>query len=280
MQKIVMAPAGQGDWSWIWSKLCHVADEIAEVRVPSGWPNRTVPFIELCGLKADYLDIDYPTIQANMAVHGCETWAGYREHPACGMAVSANRHLELGKPLAEYLPDLPTDYHYPLPVTQEDIDVAARLTQDLPRPLIGISCASYRGSEAWKTWGRGEWTDCLQRMQAEGLTPVLLGGFWDDLTHYVATNLSLPDLVGKTSVAECVAVLNALDGYVGFSSGLGVIRTVLRKSSFMLWPEFQCDLATSWPDPEDLETGKYEPSPWDPVDTVWPYLYKHFKQNV
>ncbi len=51
----IIVPAGIGDWSWMWSKLYGVRNEISSVRVVDGAPRRTVPYIQACGIKdADY----------------------------------------------------------------------------------------------------------------------------------------------------------------------------------------------------------------------------------
>ena len=277
MKKVLTCPAGIGDFSWVWSKLVHVKDEIEKISIVDGWPNRTTPYVELCGMKSDYVPIDYTAIQMNMALHKCQRWEEYRVHPVASMCTSANYHLELGHRLEEWLPDLPTDFHYPLFVKPETSKKAVSLLADLKHPIVGISCASYRGSEAWKTWGRAEWVDLLLRIQAEGWQPLLLGGFWDDLTYTVGCELDLPDLVGKTDVETAVAILDLLDGYIGFSSGLGVVRTVLDRSALMLWPAHQKELSDSWAPPDMLESRRYTAIQWNPVADVWPVVKRHLQ---
>lgn len=282
--KSLLVPAGIGDFSWIWSKLYSVRNDILQFLVVDGWPHRTVPYIELCGAKASYEVADYQTILLNSALHGCTTWKQYMSYDAEGMSISANLHLEMGKPLRDFLPDLPTTYHYPLYYEHCNEEVDSLLQTTLRRggnPRVGISCASYRGSEAWKTWGRTEWCDIVRRVLRDGWQPVLLGGFWDDLTRSVAHTLDIPDLVGKTNVGEGVALLNKLDAYIGFSSGLGVVRTVLRKGALMLWPEFQLKLSTSWAPPEYFESGKYVALPWCSTDDAWVSIkqYLDYERN-
>src|SRR5262245_60065511 len=53
----IIAPAGIGDWSWMWSKLWFVRDQITSVRIVDGAPRRTVPYVLACGIK----DADYDT---------------------------------------------------------------------------------------------------------------------------------------------------------------------------------------------------------------------------
>ena len=271
MIEVVGVPSGIGDVSWIYSKLKHVGP--LGYKIADGWPYRTKQFLELLPqvkwteyAPFTYRDIiNFEQVQ-NIGFH--PTWKDISNRGFEECLIEANRHLELGKPLKDWMPDLPTDYHYEIRVPQEDEDRAFALLDGLklPKPIWGISAASYRGSEAWKTWGYAEWSRFLKMFLAEaGGSILLLGGFWDDLTATLADD-GYEDIVGKTSIGTAVEILNQIDGYIGFSSGLGVIMTVLNKPTFMLWPDHQVELSTSWADPDMLVCGKYATSLWrDPV---------------
>lgn len=287
----IVVPSGQGDFSWSWSKLCSVKNEIDSIGVVDGWPYRSKEFIELCHPEAhcDYdknfrYDMILSSQQALGISHKHEpTWEKIRSLPHVRdgnpLLLECNKHLEAGKPLSTWLPDLPTEYHYPLNISVKDRESAAkkliRCLAEHPMkdgPTVGVSCASYRGAEAWKTWKAEEWVDLLKRVMKMGWRPVLMGGNWDDLTYSVACELDLPDLVGKTSVPEMVEVLRLLDSYVGYSSGMNVIRTVLNEPALAFWPDFQNELRDSWAPPKMLEERRYVSHLWRPVDTVWPVV--------
>ena len=186
------------------------------------------------------------------------------------LMLEPNQHLEMGKPLADWMPDLPTTYHVPMYVTDEDSTRAKRLLANMPRPITAISCASYRGSEAWKTWGYAEWSPFLKRLHAEvGGTILLLGGFWDDLTSRIAEQDGYPDLVGKTNMGQLVAILRQCEQVVGFSSGLGMLHACEWGKTFLLWPDHQVELSRSWADPAMLDAGTYDTSLWRHPDEVW-----------
>lgn len=304
----IIAPAGIGDWSWMWSKLCHVKDEITKVRIIDGAPRRTVPYVKACGIEeADYDRDIYDskgeivessitrgqyqmilTVESaqHLMWHDHPTWERIRNLNVQNVLLEANQHLEQGLPLSEWLPDLPTDYHYPLYVSDDDKQRARQITvrsilgdrysaghKMKDGPVVGISCASYKGSEAWQTWRKEEWIEFLKRVMAIGWRPLLVGGGWDDLTYAVACELDLPSTVGKTSVPQMIEQMGILDSYIGFSSGMNVIRTVLNKPAFALWPcNDRCDqqlLSTSWAPPKMLEEERYVAVTWRPVDDVW-----------
>lgn len=286
-------PAGIGDFSWAWSKLCHLKDRIDSIQVCDGWPHRTVPYIELCFENADkspkvgYGDFNYITIQLFTKSNGIEnpTLEKLLSMKDYGrILLEPNQHLELGRRLEDWIPDLPCNFHYPLYTSFANHSAMMKLLKALEEKqvphdaqIVGISCASYRGSEAWKTWGREEWKDCLQRLIKRGWYPLILGGFWDDLSYTLACELNLPDLVGKTNIAECVEIFRILPAYVGFSSGLNVIRTVLNKPAFALWPDHQVELATSWVPPQMLEDRRYSWALWRPVEDVFPQISQFLK---
>lgn len=293
----LIVPAGIGDWSWIWSKFYAVRDHIDSVRIVDGAPRRTKEYVQACGIK----DVDYDTeitggqyqmLLSYEAARGIDwksypTWKKIEKLEADPLLIEANQHLEHGLRLEDWLPDLPTNFHYPLFVSDDDRQRARETTRraiegdryDSPHPMkegpvVGISCASYKGADAWETWGREQWVEFLKRVMALGWRPLLVGGGWDDLTYTVACDLDLPSTVGKTSVPQMIEQMAILDSYIGFSSGMNVIRTVLNKTAMALWPcNKRCDqkeLSTSWAPPDMLESRRYVAVTWRPVDDVWP----------
>ena len=265
-------PSGVGDCLWAVAKLRSVGPFHFEIA--DGWPYRTKPWFDLldCTASVKYGEFSYTDILAFQSVNNIKPdtpWAELSQRGYASLLIEPNKHLERGHPLKDWLPDLPTDYHIPMVTAPEDRDRAAKLLAGMPRPIWGISAASYRGSEAWKTWGYKEWSPFLKAFHAHaGGTILLLGGFWDDLTSTLAED-GYADLVGKTSMGCMVEILKHLEGYIGFSSGMGMLNTALWGNTFMLWPEHQVALSTSWADPAMLEAGTYQASLWrDPMEVL------------
>lgn len=281
----LVCPSGVGDVAWVINALWSVRDQIERVDIVQGWPHRTREFVQCLGFESDYVEVTYDNIVAFEKVHGVyhtdnPTWAKVRGITAGTLNIEANKHLEAGKPLATWLPDLVPEYHPPMHVPA---DVRARVRGYLDRvlaahpersgPIVGISCASYRGAEAWHTWGLDEWKDMLRRMISIGWRPVIVGGSWDDLSYACACDLELPELVGKTPPgAGLIAIMDMVDAYVGFSSGLNVVRTMLNKPALALWPEHQIELSRSWAPPHMLESNRYVASQWLEPRKVWPVV--------
>lgn len=259
-------PSGIGDVSWIYSKLKCLGKNLWTVA--DGWPHRTAPFMNLLPQveRAEYGQFQYSDIlrmeDHHGIVNGC-TWKDVERLDIMNMYIECNRHLEAGRRLEDWLPDLPTDFHYNICIDDAERNRASRLLANIPRPIWGISAASYRGSEAWETWNLEAWQDFLERWEAlAGGSVLLMGGFWDDLTSALSENGRYHNIVGKTNVPTMISLLEQIDGYIGFSSGMGILRTVLTKPAFMMWPKHQVELSTSWAPREMLEDGRYIASQW------------------
>jgi hypothetical protein len=283
---IVGLPSGIGDISWAYSKLCNAGP--LDYHIADGWPYRSREYMSFLPMvkSVEYSpDFSYQDIIHFESIHGWldrgVTWASIAKNGYGRVLIEPNQHLECGRPLSGWLPDLPVDYHYEVNIPIEYDVKAANLLEPYPRPIVAISCASYRGSEAWKTWGSDKWDDFLSRLKSEmsGGTILLVGGFWDDLTASLESE-GYPCLVGKTHIGTMLSILKNVELYLGFSSGLGVMRTVFKKNAFMLWPDHQIELSTSWAPPHMIEDGSYVASLWrDPVD-VWRLAKGWLKRNA
>lgn len=273
--RVIGVPSGIGDVSWMYSKLVHIGESI-RFEIADGWPYRTREFLAMLpGVVESEYDrtMRYDDILSFESMHGFMqyglTWCSIKERlPEGRILLEANRHLEMGRRLEEWLPDLPCNFHYDINTKPIDSINALEWLAELPKPIIGVSAASYRGSEAWKTWGYDEWSPFLKWLEEEtGGSVFLMGGFWDDLTHSLAAD-GHKNSVGKTSTGTMVELLRLLDLYIGFSSGLGILRTVLKKKVFMMWPEHQVALASSWAPLDMLEAGTYSHMLWKDVETT------------
>ena len=275
---ILGLPSGIGDISWVISKVVN-SDEWKNHKVgfqiADGWPFRAKPYLDMIGVESSYGQFRYEDIITFELLHPYKTWKDVCQSCFGTYLMEPNMHLEEGRPLSTYLPDLPTDYHYPLNIP----DISSKpyykaLTSD---SYIGISAASYRGASAWKTWEMEQWI-ALCHMVLPKYKICLMGGSWDDLTRSLESELpedSVLNLVGRTSFPEACAVHKLLPFYIGFSSGLGIIRSVMSLPTFMLWPEHQQPLSTSWADPADIESSRYIAFPYVQPKTI----HRLFKQQ-
>lgn len=273
-------PSGIGDISWLVSKLVNSKEwEGLEVEVADGWPYRAKPYMDMLGVKSIYGTFKYEDILTFEKMNPYKEWRDISESGYGRFLMQPNEHLERGWRLEEYLPDLPTNFHYHLNIPEKVSPSLAPFIEKLSSDkYVGVSCASYRGAHAWHTWELDQWAALGLRLIGGGYGVCLLGGRWDDLTDGLGSELpdgSYINLVGKTDFSEACAIHKLLPFYVGFSSGLGIIRTVMGLPTLMLWPEHQQPLSMSWADPEDLASKKYVASPY----TTEKLVYNLFKQQ-
>lgn len=281
-------PSGIGDISWLVSKLVNTKEwpEI-ELIIADGWPFRADDYLRMIGkVKEDRKDNyglfcfdDIVAFEANAYKDMPKplNWKSIADSGFGMHFLQPNHFLEMGRPLAEYLPDLPTNYHYPLTIPAITNKPFYGALYDWSN-WVGVSCASYRGAHAWKTWELDSWLEFSNKLLNDGFKICLMGGRWDDLTDALGEEIgsdSCLNLVGKTTFGEACAVHKMCKFYVGFSSGLGIIRTVMDLPTMLLWPEHQQPLSFSWVDPEDLDSRKYVPSPYVEVKGVYSIFKSH-----
>ena len=263
-------PAGIGDASWIVSKLINAPEwNELEIEISDGWPYRVADYFKMLGKKITYDMFNYEEILIFERLHPYKNWSDIVSNGFGRFLMQPNSHLEGGRPLAEYLPDLETSYHYPLKTPSIK---KKRYYEKLSRDRwIGISAASYRGHKAWNTWPMFKWKQLCKMLIKEGYNICLMGGSWDDLTRALSYELgeNCLNLVGETSFSEACSVHKMVSFFIGFSSGLGIVRTVLGLPTIMIWPDHLQALSTSWADPEDVKSKKYIASSYMKVRGVF-----------
>jgi ADP-heptose:LPS heptosyltransferase len=170
------------------------------------------------------------------------------------------------------MPDLDIDYHYKI-----NADFENRLgLWPKDKPAIGITMASMRGIRAWNAWLPETWAEWIKLAHKDfpEAVFVFLGGKWDvdtmlELSGLLDDKVKIIDLVGQTTLPEAFKVLNECNYFIGYSSGLTVIRTVLDKCCCTLWPKHQYELMYSWADPKMFDSRDYMGFVYDNPERVY-----------
>jgi hypothetical protein len=123
-------PSGIGDFSWAWSKLYHLREEIEAIEIAGGWPHRTTPYVELCFTPEErakreikYGEFQFPTIKMFEKAHSLQnpTLAQLHELRDYNLILlEPNTWLEEQGVLEDWMPELEPVYHYPLYTTERD----------------------------------------------------------------------------------------------------------------------------------------------------------------
>lgn len=266
----IVTHPGIGDFSWIYSKLVHSPYPLRIRIAEDAKTERALPYVKLLkniehveyGEKQDYFVLK----DAWNAYFGDFLDAAERGED---LYISANNWLEEGNRLEEFMPDLPTEFHYEIRTTEDDEFIAERY---LPEGSVyfGIYTSSQGGVNSWNAWSRFEWMDFVKRVRNEypHVVFVLVGAKWDmDLTDRFSGDLRREgiehiNLCGKTPMGVCVEVLKRLAYFAGFASGMGILSNVLNRPQLMLYPDHLEKLMTSWPCPVSLGFGSHQYSLW------------------
>lgn len=272
-------PAGIGDISWIYSKIKYLKNivnrEILLYVAGHDKPNRGGDFVELLPeVKfGGYLDDrkSFNVIIQSLPSNWPPTVGGYGLfHKPEILNISANLHLESGQPLKEWLPFLPTDYHYLIAVTEPQIREAEQIMEAATKPCIAVYTSNMDKENkihgGWNLWSTNQWIGFLKSLscfpQCRNLTYLFIGAEYDkDKTIAISqvmrdNGTNTLEVIGKPlGVAlECLRRCHYL---ISYPSGIGILSNVLHVPGVMLLPWILKNLETAYADPIDMGYQRY-----------------------
>lgn len=262
-------PSGIGDISWLYSKLVNWTKSYSFI-VCGDQPRRSLPFVELLPnvVNCQYGDFSFePTFRKKKL--GLPVDTNLNKLAAGGTYyLSCNNHVDEGGKLADFLPDLPTTYHYEINLPKEmKKKVNLWIRKNEPKgPLIGIYTSkynSYRGD--WKFWSYQDWGSFIQQIyDMIGATFVFIGAGFDlDLGSQVVTEVKrrkIPhiNLVGQTHIGEVWHLISKLDYLFAYASGIGILGDVIDTPTTHYLPTPRHDaLCDTYADPKNIKSGRH-----------------------
>lgn len=186
--------------------------------------------------------------------------------------LEANAHLESGKRIEDFLPDLETSFILPFQTSEEDYLKACEIIDFNyskfiagESKLIGIYTTSYNNSQYMSGWLIDEWCDFITLLQ--NYNPefkfVFLGAAYDrgisDEVMKRMEPVSYIDLIDKTTLPVLIEILKRLHCFVGFQSGLLILNEMIgARQTVMLYSPALQDMMGTWPDPKRIDDGSYK----------------------
>lgn len=267
----INVPAGIGDISWTYSKLADLNEQL-DVRISDDGYHRALDFVKLLPnvIKVEYANFNFHDVYSNPIPRTTTKNQFIEQATKDFVNLSPNIFLERGIRLEEYVPELPTNFHYNINTPKDSKTIAQQVTTLAP-VRIGIYCSTYANISAWKGWHLTDWTELIN--QFNKYMPqtifVLFGADYDKpfIDDLISMNQGMKciNLAGRTSVSELIEVLKTLHYLVSFPCGIPVLANVLNIPCYMFYPEHLAKLPNTWPDPESIlnlsYTGTLFPKP-------------------
>lgn len=262
MKTIRVAP-GIGDNLWILQKLINTGEKFI-FHLPDSPPKRGKQIFDLLPqvtVKAEYKPgLPYHFLQKTNIQNVRKEWRNIRERV---FALIANMHLEEGRRIEEFLPDLPTSFRIDWQTSQEDKAYAkACVTTGLP--LIGIYASAYSTARAWGFWEAIGWFNLIRQLHKmdKGYKFIVIGAQWDtDMGSNLMAlmdkeNIPYINTIGQP-LGTVLEVMKRLHYMFAFPSGLGIVAPTIDCPVTMFYPPHLEKMINAWASPADIESGLY-----------------------
>lgn len=277
MSKTITTCAGIGDAIWLMQKLVNQPDAHNWI-IPAGQPQRAHQLAPLLPSV-----IRSVTFKEGLGYRAIKTY-GYRGHwcnTPDSFMLEANTHLEAGKRIESFLPDLATSYR----IQWETIDYqlpAVCLTQDTGRPYIAIYTSAYQKDARWKGWEAKEWMEFIQ-LFPKRYTFVIIGASWDigipeQLMPMLTLN-SIPyvNTVGQ-SLGVVIEVLKRCEAFIGYPSGLSILNETLGAGkTIMFFPPHLQAMQNTFAEPSRIEDGSFKACQWCVPEKLYSWIKENWK---
>ncbi len=276
----VAFPLGIGDCFWPCqklkglSKLCDYAPIHAYVNKSEN--HKSVGFLQLIPHieKADFhvlapnriISQLPPSYKAERwsTLEGSEGWNNF-DYIFC-----ANGHIEDGKPIAEWMPELETEYDFDYMLDDQAREDAELLMSD-PAVLLYPSAygPNYGFHKMW--WSVADWVEVIRLFNQKNIVPTLVGANTEGdlayanrltLASFRNPKIEFKSVVGLTTIAAMVAMLQRCKVWIGLNSGFGIVAASMQTPTLMMWADrrwpigdtfFRPAMQTAWLHPDRLD---------------------------
>lgn len=280
-------PQGIGDAVWALLKAKSLRPGRPVDIVLAGDPasevgRRAVPFVKRFGFVRDVTVLDVPYLEDRE--HPADAQGRYRYVPD-GVRhgyhyLMPNRTLEEGRRLEEWLPEVPLDWS----VLDDFSWEGTERGDELGKSLEPFACF-YLGPESGNVdeghnrgflWEPRDWVLLGKLLERRGVKVVVIGASYDRSywERYVKEgvreqDMQWLDLIGRTDIGECFALIRRAKCLVAYQSGLAVFAHYLGVPVVTWWrPEgnschaeypvsFSEEMRNAWTKPDVVAAGKY-----------------------
>lgn len=177
MIRTIKTCAGIGDSIWLFQKLINQAEKF-NWQLPDNKPQRGKQIFELMPqltVSCEYVSgLGYKKIKQSNIQNVKRNWWSIKEKD---FVLSANVHLEDGRRIEEFLPDLPTSFILPYETNENQKVRASEML--VSGKLIGIYTSAYCTQRNWGFWDENGWFELISSLRDTGAIFVIIGAQWD-----------------------------------------------------------------------------------------------------
>lgn len=275
---VIFVPPGTGDILWSLNRVKAIRDREAPCTIhcvvcANGFgSDRSKDFLENCSL------IDSCSFENAPLPRGDVCLDIRKPH----YNLFANDHVDAGRRIEEWIPELPCDFDIQFRIPQAAVDtVHARMKGRKYATVYFSSIAWNNECTGGQAWGPADWAAVCIYLRDAGLKPVLLGREWDQsFANLVAEEILIAgrkpsdvwtSLLGKTKLLQALAFMQEATVNVGSgSSGLTILSAYLGHKVLTFWPKpgvlpmdpylaqiTKPGFSTCWAPPAILASGRY-----------------------
>lgn len=248
--------AGIGDNIWLLQKLINAKEQF-NFKLPDGKPQRGAQIFELlpqvCNTVSYVPGLSYKTLAAKTEI------GRFTDIRKQDFYLSCNAHLEAGRKLVDFLPDLPISYKLDWKIND--------IPYSTPHKRIGIYSSAYSTQRAWAqygSWGVQQWLQLIKLIHAKdsGYLFTIIGAEWDtDFSSELMKKLAESNITYENTIGQPIDVvmqyMRIFDYAFYFPSGLPILSETIEGGSdcTMFYTTNIKKILGTWADPERIANG-------------------------
>jgi hypothetical protein len=263
MRTIKVCP-GIGDNIWLLQKLVN-ANEQFIFEMPDGKPQRGKQIFDLLpsvAAETRYVKMRTDFVEKNNVQFKKKS---FRDIKSDNFYLSANKHLEAGKRIEFFFPDLDTSFRINWDTEQFNFQAMNKILDCSGREFIGLYGSSYNTSRAWGFWNEHKWLELAQMVYRHnsGYKFVIIGAEWDlDLGGNLVKLLEKEGIPYVNTIGQplgvVIEIMKILKYFFSFPSGLGILAPTVSCPVTMFYPKHLNLMMNAWAAPADIESGQYK----------------------
>lgn len=254
--------AGIGDNIWLIQKLMTSGEKF-KWRIAGDIPKRGQQIFDLTpDIVADcQYDDDFSSLEPikEGLQHTRMRWENIFEQE---FYLSVNQHLERGRRLEGFLPDLMTTFSVRWQ-TEKWADEARELLP-MGKKYVGLYGSAYCSTRNWGFWEAPNWKVLAGHVLEDNpdVTFIIIGASFDtdlgsDLSILLSKHPFEHKLLMGRPLGLIVEVMKRLDYFFSFPSGLGILSASVGCPTLMFYPPHLEPMVNAWADPALIKSSVY-----------------------